>query len=108
MTYTRKIEMPVNKREGLANFVQIIINKIEAGDIENALLTAVDLREDIDCGIYDDAMINKTAELAFAKEMQAKHAADIIAAAERGREDGIRQEKARMASALGLLDRAAA
>jgi hypothetical protein len=101
--YTRKIEVPANKRDGLANFVQIIINQIEAGDIENALLSAVDLHEDIVCGIYDDAMQDAKGSLAIIREMEAKHTADIIAAAERGREDGIRDEKARMAAALGLI-----
>ncbi|MER8827197.1 hypothetical protein NKH73_14005 [Mesorhizobium sp. M0938] len=102
-TYTRKIELPANKREGLANFVQMIVNNIEAGEIENALLTAVDLHQDIETGIHDDAMVNTTAEQAFVRELQAKYTADIIAAAQKGHEDGIRAEKARMASALGLV-----
>lgn len=101
--YTRKIEMPKTKREGLSNFVQIIINAIEAGKIDTALLSAVDLRQDIDTGIYDDAITDKNGQLAIIREMEAKHAADIIAAAKRGREDGISEEKARMAKALGLI-----
>lgn len=103
MSYSREIKMPANKREGLANFVQIIINYIEAGDPQEALLRAVDLHQDITSGIYDDAMKDTKAEVAFAREMEAKHRADIIVAAEKGREEGIREEKARMSAALGLL-----
>lgn len=100
--YTRKIEMPATKREGLANFVQIIINRIEAGDVREALLAAVDLRQDIETGVYDDAMSDMNGQLAIIREMEAAHNADIIAAAEKGREDGARAEKARVASMLGL------
>lgn len=105
--YTREIKMPTTRREGLANFVQIIINKIEAGEVNNALLAAVDLHEDLVTGVYDDAMTDHSAQQAIIKEQEAKHAADIIAAAERGRENGIREEKARMAAALGLIHQAA-
>lgn len=101
--YSREIRMPTTRREGLANFVQIIINKIEAGEVDSALMAAVDLHEDLMTGIYDDAMTDKNAQLAIVKEMEAKHAADIIAAAKKGREDGISEEKARMSKALGLL-----
>ena len=101
--YSREIKVPTTRREGLANFVQIIINKIEAGEINGALMAAVDLHQDLTTGIYDDAMTDKNAQLAIIKEMEAKHTADIIAAAQKGREDGIAEEKARMSKALGLM-----
>jgi hypothetical protein len=107
MSYSREIKMPTTRREGLANFVQIIINKIEAGDAREALLAAVDLHQDLITGIYDDAMTDKNAQLAAIREMESKHAADIIAAAQKGREDGIAEEKARMSKALGLIAREA-
>lgn len=100
--YSREIKMPLDKREGLANFVQIIINKIEAGEIDEALLTAVDLHQDIVTGLYDAAMKDTKAEIAFAREMEAKHTADIISTAEKAREDGVREEKARVAMLLGV------
>lgn len=104
--YSREIKMPATRRECLANFVQIIINKIESGEINNALLSAVDLHQDLVSGIYDDAMTDHSAQQAIIKEQELKHADDIIAAAKRGREDGIRDEKARMAEALGLINKA--
>ena len=47
--YSREIVSPKTKREGLVNFVQMIINLIESGDNCEALLTAVDLRQDLMC-----------------------------------------------------------
>jgi hypothetical protein len=44
--YSREIQKPKNRREGFANFVQLIINNIEAGDTQQALIGAVDL---LDC-----------------------------------------------------------
>lgn len=100
--YTREIEMPKTRREGLQNFVQMVINKIEAGDNEKALLTAVDLLEDLRCGIYDDAMANAKGYDAMAKELTAKHQAELFIATKQGYDRGISDEKERMAKALGL------
>lgn len=50
--YTQNIEMPNDLQQGLANFVQMIINDIESGDEREALLKAVDLHNDITTGIY--------------------------------------------------------
>lgn len=101
--YSREIKTPANKREGLANFVQIIINRLEDGEAREALMAAVDLHQDISTGVYDDAMTDANGIQALVAEMEAKHTADIIAAAQKGREDGIAEEKARMAKSLGLL-----
>ena len=43
--YTRELSTAHNSLEATRNLVQIIINKIEAGDIDSALLTAVELRQ---------------------------------------------------------------
>ena len=59
--YTNVIKMPVNMRGGLSNFLQMIINNIEAGNVEEALLKAVDLQHDVDCGIYDDLTLTRAA-----------------------------------------------
>lgn len=103
MSYAAEIKMPTSKREGLENFVQMVINRIEAGDAQSALLTAVDLLEDIRCGIYDDAMADAKGHSHLVRELEAKHQADIIASAEAGYARGVSDEKARMSKALGLL-----
>lgn len=100
--YSRKIEMPATKRDGLANFVQMIVNKLEAGEHREALLTAVDLHEDITCGLYDDAMTDAKAVNAARMEALAEQQQKIEAAKSAGYEQGVADEKARMAKALGL------
>ena len=45
--YTDELKMPKTKTEGLANFVQMAINAIEEGDIREALIKLVDLKNDI-------------------------------------------------------------
>lgn len=45
--YTRPVTTPKNMQEGLANAVQLVINAIEAGEYQDALLLAVDLHGDI-------------------------------------------------------------
>lgn len=47
MSYAREIKMPATKKDGLCNFVQMIINRIEAGEHREALLVAVDLLDTI-------------------------------------------------------------
>lgn len=41
--YSKPVTPPATRKDGLLNFVQLIINRIEAGDTNEALLTAVDL-----------------------------------------------------------------
>lgn len=103
MAYSRPVEMPRTKKEGLANFVQLIINKIESGDTSNALLGAVDLLEDLRCGIYDDAMADAKGHDRIMGELVSTHQAEIIKAAEMAYQRGVADEKARMAKALGLV-----
>lgn len=100
--YTRPIAMPKTKRDGLANFVQMIINAIEAGEVNEALLKAVDLHQDITSGIYDSAMVDARAQSAMAKELQAKRDAEIAEARDEAWLDGIKTERARIVSLLGL------
>ena len=45
--YARSVTQPKTKRQGLTNFVQMIINDLEAGESREALLRAVDLLDDI-------------------------------------------------------------
>ena len=100
--YSREITMPKTRREGLANFVQIIINHIEAGRADDALMSAVDLLEDLNCGLYDDAMVNAKSYDAVIEEMRGKHADDLAKAYAEGQAEGMRSEKARLAKVLEL------
>ncbi len=45
MTYSMPITMPTTRKEGLLNFVQMIINAAERGDVQEATLIAVDLKD---------------------------------------------------------------
>lgn len=101
--YSKEITLPTTKRDGLENFLQIIINKLEAGDKNEALLATVDLLHDVQCGAYDDAMADSKGRDLLGKEIQAKHTAEIIKTAEVNYERGVSDEKARMAKALKLV-----
>lgn len=100
--YSRKIEMPKTKRDGLANFVQMIINAAEAGDSREAMLKAVDLHQDITCGLYDDAMVDAKAANSAMAEARQKHVEDLAETANLHYLKGVADEKARIAVALGL------
>lgn len=45
--YSREITAPKTQKEGLLNFMQMIINAAEAGDAKQALLHAVALQSDL-------------------------------------------------------------
>lgn len=45
--YSREITEPANRREGIGNHLQMIINRLEAGDSREAMLQAVDLLDAI-------------------------------------------------------------
>ena len=53
MSYSQSLEMPENAQEGITNFVQMIINQIEAGNPQEALMLAVDLRNDLVTEVYE-------------------------------------------------------
>jgi hypothetical protein len=109
--YSHQVTMPKTKRDGLANFVQLIVNDIERGDTREALLRAVDLLQDIQSGIYDDAMTDHSALTAADKH--AKAAIEQAGKETRAREEaalregvdiGRRTERKEIARKLGLLD----
>jgi hypothetical protein len=52
--YSREITMPATRKEGLCNYVQMIINRIEAGDMHEAIMTAVGLLDDLSGSVYAD------------------------------------------------------
>ena len=106
-TYSREIEMPKTLKEGLCNFVQMIINSAEAGDSREAMLKAVDLLDDLHSGAYDEAMgiskknANSNLNVQLAKE---KTKAEEFAAAEyaRGVIDGVKLKQEEFVKVLGL------
>lgn len=105
--FSRPVELPATRREGLANFVQIIINKIEEGDHREALLEAVDLHQDITSGIYDDTMPTGTeTPCTLISQLRERHAAELAEARDRayaeGMADGTAEERRRLAVTLGL------
>ena len=60
--YSREITMPATRKEGLCNHVQMIINLIEAGDMHGALMTAVDLLDDLSGSVYADVITDAASE----------------------------------------------
>lgn len=100
--YSREVKMPQTKKEGLENFLQLIINRIEAGESQEALLKAVDLLEDIRCGSYDEAMADAKGFSALVRESEAKHEAAVHSALAVGRAEGIRSERERIGQLLGV------
>lgn len=100
--YTRDIKMSRNKKEGLENFLQMIINHAEAGRTRETLLTAVDLLEDVRSGAYDDAMKDAAGFSQIIAEAQQKHADALVAQASSSFEAGQQEERKRIAALLGL------
>jgi len=56
MKHTREITTSKNAQEGMANYMQMIINNIEAGNKEYALELAVSLRNNIEADYYQIAL----------------------------------------------------
>lgn len=104
--YSREIEMPKTKLQGLCNFVQMVINRIEAGNTREALLVAVDLLDTLQGSANPFASITADKDNAMIEELKRQHAAEIADAMVRARADGFAEgeaaEKARMAQVLGL------
>ena len=103
--YTKEIKMPTTKQDGLANFIQMIINSIERGEVNEALLLAVDLKQDVTsaAGIYRTEEDGGAKLAALQSELQAKHAGEVIEASKRSFEDGKRAARREIAEKLGVL-----
>lgn len=105
--YSREIEMPKTRLDGLCNFVQMIINQAEAGNTREALLTAVDLLDTLRGSSNPFSSITASKDNRLLGELERKYAADkaaaIIKAHQDGFERGVAAEKARMAKALELV-----
>jgi hypothetical protein len=104
--YSKAIEMPKTKLEGLQNFVQLIINKIESGENREALLTAVDLLNDLLSNANPYASVTDGTGSKLIAELQAAHAKELVEAISKAKADGIREgrlnEKQAIAQKLGL------
>lgn len=104
--YSRPIEMPSTRLQGLCNFVQMVINQIEAGDHENALLTAVDLLDTLQSQSNPFSSIASEKDNAMLAELKRRHTQEVIEAMAKARADGIAEgeaaEKLRMSRILGL------
>ena len=104
--YSREIKMPATKLEGLQNFVQMIINAIERDDARAALLTAVDLLDDLSSksNPYSEITDGKgNMQIVKLQEQHSNELADAIKKAHAdGVEAGVSQERARIANMLGV------
>jgi hypothetical protein len=105
--YSREIKMPSTRLQGLCNFVQMVINSIEAEQHENALLTAVDLLDTLEGQSNPFSSITSEKDNAMLAELKRQHTQDIIEAMAKARDDGfaagVASEKDRMAKTLGLI-----
>lgn len=104
--YSREIKMPVTRKQGLCNFVQMIINQIESGNSREALLTAVDLLDTLSGEANPFSSITSGKDNAMIEELKRKHAAEmseaIIKAHAAGVDQGKTEQKRALAEMLGL------
>ncbi len=106
MKHHRDIKAPNSPREGFANFVQAIINRIEEGNARGALMKAVDLLDCISAGAYGSIIDTKAPiQMCGMGEIVGKYP-DVVDAIAKAREVGIAigicKERARLAALLGL------
>lgn len=90
--YSRPIKPPKTLREGLSNFVQMIVNDLGRGEFGEALLRAVDLLGDVDSGIYDRALPSLPPNWQGVPLVDPERAAaDLSRRLEQARAEGFRQ-----------------
>lgn len=104
--YSRKLEMPATRLGGLCNFVQMIINSLEAGETNNALLTAVDLLDTLGGKSNPFSSITSEKDNAMLAEIKKQHAAEVAAAIIKAHASGVAEgeaaQKRKMVALLGL------
>lgn len=106
--YSAEIQHPNNLKEGLQNFVQIIINDIESNKPQNALFTAVDLLNDLRFGTYNDACkdipkeVETTKTISLLSNQIKKLEVSVKENYNQGLIDGNKQAKLDIKEALGL------
>lgn len=100
--HSREIKMPTTKKEGLENFIQMIINRLEDGDSKEALLLAIDLWNDVSSGIYNDVQTGSLLSNLRA-ELDAKHLDQLAKERARAFTAGQEHARAEISKRLGLL-----
>jgi hypothetical protein len=104
--YSRKIEMPSTRLQGLCNFVQMIINSLEAGEHNSALMTAVDLLDTLSGESNPFSSITSEKDNTMLAELKRQHAAEvadaIVKAHAAGVTEGEANQKRKMVDLLGL------
>jgi hypothetical protein len=104
--YSRKIEMPATRLDGLCNFVQMIVNSLEAKDHESALLTAVDLLDTLQGQSNPFSSITADKDNAMLAELKRLHMTEMVDAMAKARADGFaageQAQKQKMVELLGL------
>lgn len=93
--YTREIAKPASKLEGLRNFVQMIINEIEADNTQEALLKAVDLLGDL----YEKGPYSEVASPAYAPSPEDVQSM-IAEAKDDGYQAGLKEGRAKTLKAI--------
>ncbi len=101
--YSREIKMPATKKDGLMNFIQMVINQLEAGNPNEALYIAVDLLNDVQFGAYDQAITDtRNTAAALHKELEAKHLQQLDTERKNAYANGRREARKEIAAKLGL------
>lgn len=104
--YSRKIEMPKTRLDGLCNFVQMVINQLEAENPNEALLIAVDLLDTLRGQSNPFSSITSEKDNAMLAEITRQHAAEvsdaIIKAHAEGFTKGEESQKRKLVELLGL------
>lgn len=100
--YSREVKTPANKKEGLENFIQMIINQLEGDKPENAIYTAVDLLQDVRFGTYDNIETGNIVGRLHS-ELDAKHQLEIVKTREGAFAAGQASARMEMAKRLGLV-----
>lgn len=104
--YSKPIKQPATRKEGLLNFVQMIINRIEAEDHREALMLAVDLLDTLagNANPYADVTdgISRPAMDAELKALSDLHREQMATHGQRMFDKGQEAAKADMARLLGL------
>jgi hypothetical protein len=101
-SFTREIKTPANKKEGLENFIQMIINRLESNETREGLLLAVDLLEDVRCGIYNDVDTGNLVAALHA-ELDAKHLEQLAKERDGAFAAGQEAVRAEISKRLGLV-----
>ena len=107
--YSREIKPPKTTKEGLLNFVQMIIDDIERKQHQEALYRAVDLLDTLSgrANPYASVTDGNPVHDAAIEALKAQHVRDLTAEFEHGKNagwnEGVAAAKRDIASKLGLL-----